>query len=173
MSGLDAEKGDTGNADAQPTTLTLPQRRRAARLAAVQALYQMDLAGGQDKTVIREFRDHHFGHADEPEKTEADEEFFEDLVTGVVANQADVDAAISEHLSKKWTLKRLDITLRAIMRAASFEIMQRPDVPALVVIDEYVSIAADFFDGGGEMNFVNASLDKLAKSVRKAEFGLI
>ncbi|WP_371397625.1 transcription antitermination factor NusB [Fretibacter rubidus] len=159
--------------DIQPTRLTMPQRRRAARLAAVQALYQMDLAGTQDKTVINEFRNHYFGHADETDRVEGDEDFFEDLVKGVVAKQDDVDAAISAHLSEKWKLKRLDMTLRAIMRAASFEIIQRPDVPALVVIDEYVSIAADFFEGGGEMNFVNASLDKLAKSVRSAEFGLI
>lgn len=156
-----------------PTTLSHGQRRRAARLAAVQALYQMDLAGAPDKTVVREFRDHYFGHADELGKTEADEQFFEDLVTGVVANQDAVDAAISDHLSEKWKLSRIDMTLRAIMRAASFEVIHRPDVPALVVIDEYVSIAADFFDGGKEMGFVNGALDKLAKHVRKAEFGLI
>lgn len=146
--------------------------RRAARLAAVQALYSMDLSGELDKKVVREFREDHFGHEDEEGKVEADEEFFEDLVMGVVAKQAEIDVAIAEHLSKKWSLKRLDITLRAIMRAGSFEIMQRPDVPALVVIDEYVSIAADFFEGS-EPGFINGALDKLSRKVRAAEFGLI
>lgn len=151
----------------------LPVRRRAARLAAVQALYQMDMSGEGDKPVIRQFRDHHFGHLGETGKVEADEEFFSDVVEGVVANQAEIDAAVSGHLSAKWSLKRLDSTLRAIMRAGSYEIMRRPDVPALVVIDEYVSIASDFFEGGKEPGFVNGALEKLAKHVRKAEFGLI
>ncbi|MGB0907910.1 MAG: transcription antitermination factor NusB [Maricaulaceae bacterium] len=156
--------------DVKPTQQSI--LRRAARLAAVQALYSMDLSGELDKKVVREFREDHFGHAEEDGKIEADEAFFEELVLGVVSKQTEVDAAIAEHLSKKWSLKRLDITLRAIMRAASFEIMQRPDVPALVVIDEYVSIAADFFEGS-EPGFVNGALDKLARKVRAAEFGLV
>jgi len=151
----------------------LPVRRRAARLAAVQALYQMDMSGEGDKPVIRQFRDHHFGHLGEAGKVEADEEFFGDIVEGVVTHQADIDAAISGHLTAKWSLKRLDSTLRAIMRAGSYEIQHRPDVPALVIIDEYVSIASDFFDGGKEPGFVNGALEKLAKHIRKAEFGLI
>jgi len=151
----------------------LPVRRRAARLSAVQALYQMDMSGEGDKPVIRQFRDHHFGHLGEAGKIEADEEFFSDVVEGVVSNQADIDAAIADHLSAKWSLKRLDSTLRAIMRAGSYEIMRRPDVPALVIIDEYVSIASDFFEGGKEPGFVNGALEKLAKHVRKAEFGMI
>lgn len=152
---------------------TLPERRRAARLAAVQALYQMDMSGEGDKPVIRQFRDHHFGHRGEPGKVEADEEFFEALIEGVVAFQKEIDLAIADHLSAKWSLKRMDITLRAIMRAASFEVMQRPDVPALVIIDEYVSISADFFDDGKEPSFVNGVLEKFAKQVRSAEFGLL
>ena len=151
----------------------LSARRRAARLAAVQALYQMDMSGEGDKPVIRQFRDHHFGHLGEAGKVEADEEFFSDVVEGVVANQIDIDAAVSDHLSAKWSLQRLDRTLRAIMRAGSYEILRRPDVPALVIIDEYVSIAADFFDEGKEPGFVNGSLERLAKHTRKAEFGMI
>lgn len=151
----------------------LPVRRRAARLAAVQALYQMDMSGEGDKPVIRQFQDHRFGHRDEVGKIEADEEFFSDIVEGVVAHQADIDAAITNHLSAKWSLKRLDSTLRAIMRAGSYEVLRRPDVPALVIIDEYVSIASDFFDGGKEPGFVNGALEKLAKHTRKAEFGMI
>lgn len=151
----------------------LPIRRRAARLAAVQALYQMDMSGEGDKPVIRQFQDHRFGHHDEPGRVEADEDFFGDIVEGVVAFQTEIDAAVSDHLSAKWSLKRLDTTLRAIMRAGSYEILRRPDVPALVIIDEYVSIASDFFEGGKEPGFVNGALEKLAKHTRKAEFGLI
>ncbi len=151
----------------------LPVRRRAARLAAVQALYQMDMSGEGDKPVIRQFRDHRFGHKGEAGMVEADEDFFSDIVEGVVHNQVEIDAAVSDHLSAKWSLKRLDSTLRAIMRAGSYEVIKRPDVPALVVIDEYVSIASDFFDDGKEPGFVNGALEKLAKHVRKAEFGLI
>lgn len=148
-----------------------PKLRRAARLSAVQALYQMDVAAEPSKSVVREFLNHRFGHEDETDMIEADEEFFEDIVLGVVARQDDIDAEIAAHLSDKWKLKRLDITLRAIMRAAAYEILRRPDVPALVIIDEYVSIATDFFDGG-EQGFVNASLDKIARKIRAAEFGL-
>ncbi|MGJ8563683.1 MAG: transcription antitermination factor NusB [Alphaproteobacteria bacterium] len=153
------------------TTSANPQKRRAARLSAVQALYQMDISQEPSKNVVREFRNHRFGHEDEPGMLVADEDFFEDIILGVVSRQADIDAMIAEHLSEKWTLKRLDMTLRAIMRAASYEIMCRPDVPAPVIIDEYVAVAADFFDGS-EPGFVNGALDKIAKKTRAAEFGL-
>ncbi len=152
---------------------TNSKHRRIARLGAVQALYQMDMSGDGDAPVIRQFIDHRFGEADEDGNREVDAEFFEDVIQGVVAFQKDIDVAISEHLSAKWSLKRLDTTLRAIMRAASYEILRRPDVPALVIIDEYVSIAADFYDEGKEPGFVNGALEKLAKHVRSAEFGLI
>jgi len=143
--------------------------RRGARLSAVQALYQMDVGKAQLDTVIKEFLNHRIGTADGVDI--ADEEFFQALITGVVREQEQIDTAISEHLSAKWSLRRLDLTLRAIMRSAAFEIMQRPDVPALVIIDQYVSITADFYEGK-EPNFVNAALDSLAKKVRAAEFGI-
>ena len=145
--------------------------RHAARLSAVQALYQMDVSQQPSKTVIKEFLDHRFGHEDEPGMICADEDFFEEVVTGVVTRQTVIDEAIAEHLSEKWSLKRLDMTLRAIMRAAAFEITQRPDVPALVIINEYVAITDEFYEGK-EPGFVNGALDKLAKQVRAAEFGL-
>lgn len=150
---------------------TNPKHRRAARLSAVQALYQMDVSQEPSKFVVREFRDHRFGHEDEPDMIVADEAFFEDIIMGVVSRQTDIDKAIAQHLSEKWSLKRLDITLRAIMRAGSYEIMCRPDVPALVIIDEYVAVATDFFEGN-EPGFVNGALDKIAKKIRAAEFGL-
>ena len=96
----------------------------------------------------------------------------QDIVEGVVKHQDDIDKSISDKLSEKWSLKRLDLTLRAILRAAGYEIQRRPDVPALVIIDQYVSIASDFFEGK-EPGFVNGALDKMAKEVRKAEFGLV
>lgn len=152
-------------------TANHPRRRRNARMAAVQALYQMDVSGEPTKVVIRQFIEHRFGLEGEDGFVVADEPFFEALVLGVVEKQAAVDQRIADHLSEKWSLKRLDKTLRALMRAASFEIMFRPDVPALVIIDEYVAIAGEFF-ADNEAGFVNGALDKIAKTVRAAEFGL-
>jgi len=146
--------------------------RRAARLGAVQALYQMDVGGTLSTSVVKEFIEHRFGHEGEEGYIATDEDFFSDLVEGVVKFQDDIDKSISDNLSEKWSLKRLDLTLRAIMRSAGYEILRRPDVPALVIIDQYVSIAADFFEGK-EPGFVNGALDKMAKAVRAAEFGLI
>ncbi len=149
-----------------------PKLRRAARLGAVQALYQMDISGEGSKVVVAQFVEHRFGPTDGAEKIKADEAFFEDLVFGVVREQDKIDTAIADHLSEKWSLKRLDRTLRGLLRAAGYEIMFRPDVPALVIIDEYVALADEFFDGK-EPGFVNGALDKLAKKVRAAEFGLV
>lgn len=148
-----------------------PKHRRAARTAAVQALYQMDVSGEPSKAVVHEFRDHRFGHEDEPDMIVADEAFFEAIILGVVSGQKDIDGIIADHLSEKWSLKRLDITLRAIMRASTYEIIARPDVPAPVIIDEYVSVASEFFSAN-EPGFVNGALERIAKKVRSAEFGL-
>ena len=148
-----------------------PKLRREARLSGVQALYQMDVAGTKSKQVIFEFLNHRFGFEGEDGMVAADETFFEALVEGVVREQAQIDAKLDAQLPAKWPLRRLDMTLRALLRAGVFELTQRPDVPALVVIDEYVAIAADFFDGK-EPGMVNAVMDKIAKSVRAAEFGL-
>ena len=142
--------------------------RQAARLAAVQALYQMDLTQMPSKSVVFEFQNHRFGHEDEPGYTQADERFFEALVSGVVAYQKDIDPQISERLSEKWKLSRLDKTLRAILRCGAFELLHKPEVPAATVIDQYVGISAQFYDER-ESGFVNAVLDKLSKSVRPVE----
>ncbi len=146
--------------------------RRAARTAAVQALYQLDISDELSGTVIKQFVEHRFGRADEQKSPSVDEEFFQDIVEGVIKYQSEIDASISDQLSEKWKLKRLDLTLRAILRAGGYEILRRPDVPALVIIDQYVSIAADFFEGK-EPGFVNGAMDQMAKAVRKAEFGLV
>jgi len=148
-----------------------PKLRRVSRLSAVQALYQMDVSGTPHKVVIKEFRDHRFGHKDEPGMVHADEPFFEDIMDGVVTHQADIDGAVETQLSDKWPLRRLDATLRALLRSATYEIMRRPDVPALVIINEYMAISTEFFSGK-EPGIVNGVLDKIAKNVRAAEFGL-
>lgn len=144
--------------------------RRAARLAAVQALYQMEIGDRGAKSVIKEFRDHRFGAADEgPEFVEADEDFFESLVTGVVEKQAVVDPAIDALLADGWRMDRLDATVRAILRAGGYELFHRSDVPARVVIDEYVDVANAFFEGS-EPKFINAALDRCAREARPTEF---
>lgn len=141
-------------------------RRSKARLSAVQALYQMDISGIQLDSVIEEFSSHRIT------EDNVDLEFFEDVLRGVVQFQEVIDQDIAGQLSEKWSIKRLDMTLRAIMRAGCYEISRRPDIPALVIIDEYVSIAADFFEQS-EPAFINGALDKYAKKIRAAEFGLV
>jgi N utilization substance protein B len=147
-----------------------------ARLAAVQALYQMELGGTGVEAVVREFADHRFGAEPEGPSTsetppldnvlaEADEAFFADIVRGVVADQATIDRAIVRRLAQGWKLERLDATVRAILRAGAFELMRRTDVPAEVVIDEYVELAKAFFDPA-EAGFVNGALDAIARDVR-------
>jgi N utilization substance protein B len=142
--------------------------RRSARLSAVQALYQMETSGSGAKAVVKEFRDHRFGYEDEPgDYVETDEDFFENLVTGIVSIQADVDQRISGVLKEGWKLSRLDATVRAILRAGGYELIARKDVPPAVVINEYVDVAHAFFEST-EPGFVNATLDALAKQVRDA-----
>ena len=145
--------------------------RRAARFSAVQAIYQMELTGQDAEAVALEFVDHRFGK--ETETTPAgipDEEFFGSIVRGVPHVQIEIDRSIASCLSSDWRLERIDSILRAILRAASFELIVRKDVPAKVVIDEYVDIAHAFFQGD-EPSFVNAALDKLAHRKRAPEFG--
>ena len=142
------------------------QPRSVARLAAVQALYQMETAGAGVETVVREFSDHRFGgDLEGSDLAEADEVFFAELVRGVVADQSAVDKAIAKRLAANWRLERIDATLRAILRAGAFELTQRADVPVEVAIDEYVEIAKSFFEGP-EPGFVNAALDGIARDRR-------
>jgi len=147
---------------------TDPQARRAARLAAVQALYQMELSGGGAEEVAEEFIAHRF---EEFSDTPPDADFFSAVVMGVPVHQVEIDRAIADCLSANWTMARIDSILRAILRCGTFELIARRDVPAKVVIDEYVAIARDFF-AGDEPGFVNAALDTLARRKRAKEFGL-
>jgi N utilization substance protein B len=140
--------------------------RSVARLAAVQALYQMEVSAIGVESVIREFNEHRFDRDIEGVTlASADEGFFADLVRGVVAEQAKVDAAIVKRLAEGWRLERLDATVRAILRAGAYELAHRPDVPTEVAIDEYVEVAKSFFEGT-EPGFVNGALDAVARDVR-------
>ncbi len=142
------------------------QARSVARLAAVQALYQMDATGVGVETVVREFRDHRFGADLEGESlAQADEPFFGDLARGVVTGQKDIDVAISQRLAPGWKLGRLDATVRAILRCAAFELRYRPEIPREVVINEYLEITKSFFDGA-EAGFVNGLLDSISRDDR-------
>ncbi len=143
------------------------QARSVARLAAVQALYQMETAGTGVEAVVREFSEHRFDRdlSEDVRLAGADEVFFGDLVRGVVGQQAKIDKAITSRLATNWRLERVDATLRAILRAGAYELINRADVPVEVAIDEYVDIAKSFFEGP-EAGFVNGALDGIAKDAR-------
>jgi N utilization substance protein B len=142
------------------------QQRSVARLATVQALYQMEVSGVGVDAVVREFSDHRFGGDMEGSTlAEADEAFFGDLMRGVVQAQADIDQLIAKRLATGWRLDRIDATVRAILRAGAYELTRREDVPVEVAIDEYVEITKSFFEGP-EPGFVNATLDSIARDRR-------
>ena len=140
--------------------------RSVARLGAVQALYQMDVSGQGAEAVVREFHDFRFDRdLDEARLATADESWFADIVRGVAAGQIVIDRHIRRRLAQGWKLERLDATVRAILRAGAFELVSLSEVPAEVVIDEYVEIAKSFFEGP-EPGFVNAALDGIAADAR-------
>jgi N utilization substance protein B len=141
--------------------------RHAARLGAVQALYQMEMNGAGAEEVAQEFADYRFGDLPVP----PDAEFFAAIVGGVPQHQVEIDRAIAASLSQSWKLERVDSILRAILRCGVFELVARRDVPARVVIDEYVAVAGAFF-GADEPGFVNGALDTIARRKRAPEFGL-
>ena len=142
------------------------QARSVARLAAVQALYQMEVAGAGVEAVVREFAEHRFGRDLQGQRlTDADEAFFAEIVRGVVADQILLDAAIRKRLAANWKLERLDATVRAMLRCAAFELHAREDVPSEVVIYEYVELAKGFVTKR-EVAFVNGALDGVARDLR-------
>lgn len=158
--------------DARRPALYKPAKpdRATARLGAVQALYQMDVAGKGVSDVIAEFEAHWLGQTIEgDEYKEADPAFFRDVVAGVLADQRAIDRAVDEQLAKGWPLARIDSVMRAILRAGAYELMRRGDVPARVVIKEYVDVAGSFFDRE-EAGMINAVLDHLARKTRAHEF---
>lgn len=140
-------------------------QRHAARLSAVQALYQMEISGGGAEEVAEEFIAYRFCEL----PIVPDQDFFVSIVKGVPAHQVEIDQAIAASLSASWSLARVDSTLRAILRCAVFELVGRFDVPARVIIDEYVAVAAAFFDGE-EAGFINGALNTIARQKRAEEF---
>ncbi|MBM3506945.1 MAG: transcription antitermination factor NusB [Alphaproteobacteria bacterium] len=147
----------------------LLHRRSVARLVAVQALYQIEFGGGRPDEVIAEFVDHRFGaEIDGARLGEADADFFRALVRGGAGRQDELDALLKGSLSKAREPSRLDGILRALLRAAAFELLARKDVPARVVIAEYLDVAHAFFTGP-EPKLVNGVLDNLARHLRPSE----
>lgn len=145
--------------------------RSAARLAAVQALYQQEMEDTPVPRLLKEFHDHRLGATIEDAQYHvAEREFFDDIVTGVDARRDDIDSAITGKLASGWSLKRLDRAMRAILRAGTYELIARPDVTVASVISEYVDVAHAFYDKR-ESGFVNGLLDSIAKEVRPARTG--
>ncbi len=146
------------------------EKRAAARLAAVQALYQMDVAGTGVHEILAEFESHWIGQEVEGDQYQpADLVLFRNIVTGVLAVQKSLDSLIDGILQKGWPLVRIESVLRAILRAGAYELQERKDVPARVVITEYTDIGGAFF-GREEVGMVNAVLDNAAHRLRAAEF---
>jgi transcription antitermination protein NusB len=145
-------------------------KRGAARLAAVQALYQMDLAGTGLNEILTEFESHWLGgDVEGAQYLPAEAAFFRDIVGGVVREQTRLDPQIDAALAKGWPLKRIEAVLRAVLRAGAYELACRRDVPARVVMSEYVDVASAFVDRD-ETGMVNAVLDQLARELRADEF---
>ena len=140
-------------------------QRGAARLAAVQALYQMDIGGTGVLEVVAEYEAHRLGQdVDGDTYLKADPSWFRSIVSGVVRDQTKIDPLVRSALLEDWPLSRLDATVRAILRAGTFEILERKDVPVAVIVTEYVEIARAFFEHD-EPKLVNAVLDRIAKQV--------
>ena len=147
-----------------------PVARSAARLGAVQALFQLDLSGSDVGEVLAQFSSRAIGDDFEDGQCgEADYAFLKQVVDGVVREQAAIDPVLNGKLEAAWKLTRLDTTVRAILRAAVYEIMFMAHVPARVSIAEYVNVAHAFF-GGEEPAFINGVLDKLGREKRAEEF---
>lgn len=144
----------------------LAARRAGARLAAVQALYQMEQTGQSARSVIADFMADRLGLNDEGEPVEeADPDLFKSVVEGVVDRQDQIDAAIMKRLAEGWKIERLDATSRAILRAAVYELIAEISLPSQIILDEYVSLAHAFFEGS-EPKFINGLLDAVSRDVR-------
>ena len=149
--------------------MTRSRSRSAARLAAVQAIYQHEMENTPIPRLLKEFHDHRLGAVIEDEHYHAAErDFFDDIVTGADSRREEIDALISERLAQGWSLERLDRPMRAILRAGAYELLARADVPVGSVISEYVDVAHAFYDKR-ESGFVNGLLDAIAKEARSAQ----
>ena len=147
---------------------TRSRSRSAARLAAVQALYQQEMEGTPVARLLKEFHDHRLGATiEDAQYLDAERDFFDDVVSGVDARRPEIDEAIAAKLAEGWSLERLDRPMRAILRAGTYELLARKDVPVGSVISEYVDVAHAFYDKR-ESGFVNGLLDAVAKEARSA-----
>ena len=145
---------------------TRSRSRSAARLAAVQALYQQDMEGTAVAPLLHEFHRHRLGATiDGVEYAKAEVDFFDDVVQGADARREELDALIAAKLGEGWSIARLDKPMKAILRAGAYELAARADVPTASVISEYVDVAKAFYDAR-ETGFVNGLLDALAKELR-------
>ena len=145
-------------------------KRGASRLAAVQALYHMDIAGTGINDIFAELESHWLGNEVEGERyLPAEAAFFRDIVAGVVREQKELDRLIDQTLEGGWPLKRIDAIVRAVLRAGAFELGRRKDIPARVIVTEYVDVAHAFVDRD-ETGMVNAVLDQIARDKRAEEF---
>jgi N utilization substance protein B len=145
------------------------EKRSAARLAAVQALYEMEISGKGVTEAMAEFEAHWMGREVEGLTFQpAEAEFFRAILQGVVQNQVAIDQKVDAALAKGWPLRRIETVLRAVLRAGAYELMHRPDVPAKVAISEYVDLTRDFYEGE-EAGMVNAVLDSIGRDVRASE----
>ncbi|PRD41903.1 transcription antitermination factor NusB [Phyllobacterium phragmitis] len=160
------------SAEGRPAAARMANKRGAARLAAVQALYQMDVAGTGVLEVVAEYESFRLGkEVDGAQYLEADPQWFRAIVSGVVTDQLRLDPMIREALTEDWPLSRLDSTLRAILRAGTWELKNRKDVPTAVIVSEYVDIAKAFYTED-EPKLVNAVLDRLAHQIRGESRGM-
>ena len=140
--------------------------RAAARLAAVQALYQYEMEETRLPQLLDEFHMHRLGaEIEDDQYAQADVRFFDDLVKGAIARRDEIDGLLAEKLATGWKIERLDCTMLQILRAGAYELMARADVPTGTAISEYLDVAHAFFDER-EAKFVNGVLDAVAKAVR-------
>ena len=150
----------------RPSPSPRAQARSAARLAAVQALYQQQMEGTKLARLLDEFHQHRLGkQIDEDQYADAEVDFFDDIVAGVDARRDEIDNTLVSKLAEGWTLARLDKTMLQILRCGTYELIARADVPTGTAINEYVEVAKAFFDDR-EAKFVNGVLDAVAKDVR-------
>lgn len=148
-----------------------PTARSAARLGAVQAMYQLDIGGADLGETLAQFSSRVTGdNFDNGETGQADFKHLREVVEGAVREQTLLDPAIDKVLDKDWPLHRLDATVRAIIRCAAFELFFKDNVPAKVAINEYVNVATAFFEDGDEPRFVNGALNTMARQRRPEEF---
>lgn len=160
---MSEKKAQTAGLDANAAKRA--NKRGSARLAAVQALYQMDIGAVSLEETIGHFADHlRGGELEGDEYLPADADYFNQIIKGVIAEQRQIDPLIDAALTDDWPITRVDATLRAILRAAVFELLRKPDVPQKVVISEYIDIASAFFEDEVP-GMVNAVLDSISRKI--------